>query len=181
MQWETFAGVEPRLAGLGRRRLGDPGLVLVGTTRADGTARISPVEPLFWGSDLWLPMMYGSSKVVDLRRDARVLVHNAVADRDGSLGEYKVRGRAVLETDPDVLRDFAAEARRQLGWLPDPSRLHVFRVDVLDVTFVRYDAATGDQFTTRWPERREYVRRATSATSVGEPEPYSDLLSTTGG
>jgi len=27
-----------------------------------------------------------------------------------------------------------------------------------------------------WPPAREFVRRATSATSVGEPEPVSGLL-----
>jgi hypothetical protein len=28
----------------------------------------------------------------------------------------------------------------------------------------------------RWPAGDEYVRRATSPTSVGDPEPFSDLL-----
>ena len=55
-------------------------------------------------------------------------------------------------------------------------RVHLFRVDVADVTYIRYDEPTGDQYVTRWPQSREYVRRGTSATSVGRPEPPEDLL-----
>jgi hypothetical protein len=44
-----------------------------------------------------------------------------------------------------------------------------------EVTFIRWDPATNDQFVTRWPRRLEFVRR-TSATSVGGPEPRSELL-----
>jgi hypothetical protein len=59
MHWNQFAREQPGLAALGQRRLGQqrlggPGVVLVGTVGADGTARISPVEPLFWEDDLWL-------------------------------------------------------------------------------------------------------------------------------
>lgn len=60
MHWSRFPVEEPRFAALGRERLGDPGVVLVGTVRADGTPRISPVEPLFWKDDLWLSMLWGS-------------------------------------------------------------------------------------------------------------------------
>lgn len=176
MHWDSFATQQPRFAELGRRRLGNPGVVLVGTTRLDGTPRVSPVEPLFWEQDLWLSMMWGSRKAADLDRDPRILVHSTVPDRDGTLGEYKVRGQAVAETNLGVQRGFADEAQRQVGWWPDPGSFHLFWVDVGDVTFVRYDQATGDQFTSRWPEGIEFVRRGTSATTVGDPEPYADLL-----
>jgi hypothetical protein len=49
-------------------------------------------------------------------------------------------------------------------------------VDVEDITFIHWDDATNDQFVTRWPEGLEFVRRGTSATSQGPPEPISDLL-----
>jgi hypothetical protein len=41
---------------------------------------------------------------------------------------------------------------------------------------MRYDNATGDQFTAMWPPGREFVRRGTSATVVGAPEQFSDLI-----
>jgi hypothetical protein len=42
-------------------------------------------------------------------------------------------------------------------------------VDVDSVSLVRYEQ-TGDQHVMLWPQRRRFVRRLTSATSVGEPE-----------
>jgi hypothetical protein len=154
VHWDEFAEHQPRLAGLGKDRLEAPRVVLVGTIRRDGTPRLSPVEPLFWGRDLWLSMLWGSRK-------AR---------------ECKIRGRVVPEHDPIVQASYAAEVLSRLGWGPEPGRFHLFWVDVEDVTFIRYDDATGDQYMARWPAGIESVRRGTSATSVGEPEPYADLL-----
>jgi hypothetical protein len=181
MHWSRFAAEQPGLAVLGQQRLGQqrlggPGVVLVGTVRADCAPRISPVEPLFWQDDLWLSMLWGSRKAADLRRDKRVLVHSIVVSREGALGEYKLRGRAITEDDPDVQARYAAVVEEQVGWTPIPGRFHLFWIDIADVTFIRYDATTGDQFVTRWPQGIEYVRRATSPTSLGEAEPHSDLL-----
>jgi len=181
MHWVRFAEEQPDLALLGRQRLGQqrlggPGVVLVGTVRADGTARISPVEPLIWEDDLWLAMLWGSRKASDLRRDQRVLVHSIVVSREGTLGEYKLRGRAISEDKPEVQARYAAVVEEQVGWTPVPGRFHLFWIDIDDVTFIRYDDATGDQFVTRWPQNVEYVRRATSPTSLADAEPHSDLL-----
>ena len=107
MRWHEFELEQSALAELGRRRLGDPGVVLVGTIRRDGSTRISPVEPLFWHEDLWLSMGWGSRKAADLQRDARVLVHSIVTSREGTAGEYKVRGRAIAETDRAVQHGYA--------------------------------------------------------------------------
>lgn len=177
MRWSELAEDAPRLAAMGRRLLLDPGVVLVGTVRRDGTARISPVEPLLWERDLWLSMLLGSYKAADLGRDPRVLVHSIVTSREGTTGEFKVRGRALEEPALTVHEGYAQQVRERIGWSPEPGRFHLFRVEIEDVTFIRYDNATGDQFVTRWPSKREFVRRGTSATSLGEPEPYRDLLS----
>jgi hypothetical protein len=176
MRWSELIEDEPRLAELGRQRLADPGVVLVGTIRRDGTPRISPVEPLLWERDLWLSMLLGSCKAVDLRRDPRLLVHSIVTGRDGTPGEYKIRGRAVEEPARPVQEAFAEQVRDRIGWDPVPGRFHLFWVDIDDVTFIRYEDASGDQFVTRWPVKREFVRRGTSATSLGDPEPHHDLL-----
>jgi hypothetical protein len=176
MRWSEMAERAPRLAEVGRQRLQSPGVVLIGTVRGDGTARISPVEPLLWDGDLWLSMLFGSRKAADLRRDPRILVHNIVTGRDGAAGEYKLRGSAV-EAPPGPARDGYAEAvRTRLGWEPTPGRFHLFSIDIHDVTFIRYDDATGDQFVTRWPAGTEFVRRGDGGTALLEPEPYHDLL-----
>ena len=119
---------------------------------------------------------WGSRKAADLQRDARILVHSIVTSREGTEGEYKVRGHAIAELDPAVQQGYARAIHAAAGWEPQPGRFHLFRIDVHDVTFIRWDSSTNDQFVTRWPSRREFVRRGTSATSVGDPEPFSELL-----
>lgn len=176
MKWSDLMERQPRLAETGRAKLLDRGVVLVATVRRDGTPRISPVEPFVLDGDLWLSMMRGSTKARDLLRDPRILVHSVITSRDGGEGEFKVRGIARPEADLNVQERYAAAVGQALGWRPVPGEFHLFAVDIDDVTFVRYDDATGDQFVTRWPPGSEFVRRGTSATTVGPPEPHRDLL-----
>ena len=176
MRWSEMQSGQPGLAALGRRRLLEPGVVLVATIRGDGTPRISPVEPFVMDGDLWLSMMWQSRKAADLLRDPRVLVHSVVTGRDGGEGEFKIRGIAGAVQDQAVQRRYAREVAGALGWNPDPGRFHLFAVSIGEVAFIRYDDANGDQHVAMWPPAREFVRRGTSATSVGEPQPVSDII-----
>jgi Pyridoxamine 5'-phosphate oxidase len=176
MDWSEMEDGQPRLAGLGRQRLLEPGVVLVATIRGDGTPRVSPVEPLVLDGILWLSMLWQSRKAADLMRDPRILVHSVVTSRDGRAGEFKIRGTARDEHDPAVQRRYAGEVAAGLGWAPEPGRFHLFAVSIEEVTFISYDDATGDQHVAMWPPAREYIRRGTSATSVGGPEPVSDII-----
>jgi hypothetical protein len=176
MHWSEIEQTQHRLARLGHQRLIEPGVVLVATIRRDGTARLSPVEPLVMDGDLWLSMMQGSAKARDLLRDPRVLVHSIVTSREGADGEFKVRGTARAQDDPGVQRRYADTVASSLGWHPTPGRFHLFAIDISQVSFISYDTGSGDQHVATWPPGREYIRRATSATSVGDPEPVSDLL-----
>jgi hypothetical protein len=169
-------GSQPRLAALGRRRLLEPGVVLVATIRSDGTPRVSPVEPFVLDGILWLSMLWQSRKAADLARDRRVLVHSVVASRDGGDGEFKIRGTARAEPDLGIQRRYAGQAAASLGWKPEPGRFHLFAVSIEEVTFICYDDTTGDQHVAMWPPGREFIRRGTSATSVGEPESLSDII-----
>ena len=175
MEWAEFESEQPDLAGVGRRLLLDPGVVLVATIRADGTPRLSPVEPLVWNGSLWLSMGWQSRKAQDLFRDSRVLVHNIVTDRVGTGGEFKVRGTAHADTNRDTEVGYAAAMKAHAGWDPEPGKFHLFHVDVEDVTFIRWDPATNDQYVARWPSGDEYVRRGTSSTSLGSPEPSASV------
>src|SRR5690349_12262675 len=176
MRWSEIEDGQRGLAELGRRRLIEPGVVLVGTIRSDGTPRISPVEPFLLDGVLMLAMMWGSTKAADLVRDPRILVHSIVVGRDGGEGEFKIRGTARVADDPAVQRRYAASVSASLGWSPEPGRFHLFAVDVEDVTFIRYDRPTGDQHVVMWPPGTEFIRRATSATSVGDPQPIRQIL-----
>jgi Pyridoxamine 5'-phosphate oxidase len=176
MQWSELERRQPRLAEIGRQRLLEPGVVLVATVRRDGAARLSPVEPLLLDGELWLCMLWGSTKAADLGRDPRVLVHSIITSRNGGEGEFKVRGRAHPVEDLAIQRRYAATVTARLGWRPVPGRFHLFTVELHEVTFIRYDDATGDQYVVRWPQGREFVRRGTSATSLGDPQPRTDIL-----
>jgi hypothetical protein len=175
MRWQQLVDEQPRLAERARERLVEPGVVLVATIRRDGTPRVSPVEPFVLDGGLWLSMLWGSHKAADLVRDPRVLVHSVVTGRDGGDGEVKVRGRVRVEDDPGVQRAYADAVSTELGWSPVVGRFHLFEVIVEEVASLRY-GERGDQHVALWPSGREFVRRGTSATSVGEPEPVHELL-----
>lgn len=114
-------------------------------------------------------------KAKGLRRDPRILVHGIVTSREGTTGEYKLRGRAVAEPDPQVQQQYAQTVTERLGWEPEVGRFHLFWADLTDITFIRWDNATNDQYVTRWSGNQEFLR-GTSATSNGPPEPYAELL-----
>jgi len=118
MRWSDIEHAQPRLAGLARERLIGPGVVLVATIRRDGTPRLSPVEPYVLDGDLWLSMMWQSAKAQDLLRDPRILVHGAIASRDGAAGELKIRGTARSEHDQPIQRRYADAVAADLGWNP---------------------------------------------------------------
>jgi hypothetical protein len=176
MKWSELERRQPRLADVGRQRLLDPGVVLVATIRRDGTPRLSPVEPFVLDGDLWLSMLWRSAKAADLLRDPRILVHGVVTSRNGEEGEFKLRGQARNEEDGSVQRRYADAVGQALGWKPEPGHFHLFAVGIDELSYLRYDDPTGDQYVTQWPPGREYVRRGTTATSLGEPEPHPGIL-----
>jgi hypothetical protein len=176
MRWSQMTTRQPRLGQLAEERLLAPGVVLVASIRRDGTPRLSPVEPFVLDGTLWLSMLWESRKAADLIRDPRILVHSVITNRDGGEGEFKIRGIARPEHDPQVQRQYADAVAATLGWKPEPGRFHLFDIDIENVVYIRYDDATGDQHVASWPPGREFIRRGTSATSVGAPEPVSDLI-----
>jgi hypothetical protein len=92
MRWNEFKRAAPDMARLGQERFDNWGLVLVGTTRRDGTARISPTEPLILAGELYLSMMWRSTQAMDLARDPRLLIQSIVDNRVNKWGDFKLRG-----------------------------------------------------------------------------------------
>jgi hypothetical protein len=176
MRWSELERAQPGLAGLGQERLVAPGVLLVATVRRDGTPRLSPVEPYVLDGELWLSMLWQSRKAADLLRDPRILVHSIITNRDGGEGEFKIRGTARAEDDPEVRRRYAEAVTADLGWTPTPGRFHLFAVSLDQVTFIRYDNATGDQHVAMWPPAREFIRRGSGGTSLREAEPVGDII-----
>lgn len=91
MKWSAIAASEPALGAVVSGRLIGPGVLLVGTIRRDGSARISGAEPLVMDGDVWLSMMRTSAKAIDLARDPRILLHSIVTGPEPA-AEVKIRG-----------------------------------------------------------------------------------------
>jgi hypothetical protein len=148
-------------------RLRRAGIGLLGTIRADGSPRVSPIEVSLHDDRLWLGMMPGSMKLLDVVRDPRVALLTPVADRDDLGGEGKLFGHLVPVADPTqaeaVLRAHAEAA----GF--DPEAVAGSPLFELLVTGAAWQHVDGDTFVTRsWrPGGPVLVRRRAGAT--GEP------------
>lgn len=175
MNWSELTKRQPALATVAYEKLIKPGVLLVGTTRRDGTARISGVEPLLMDGDLYLSMMRTSTKAHDLQRDSRILLHSVVTGPEPA-AEIKVRGSVRRENDRAVHERYAAAVASQIGWQPVVGEFTLVAVGIDEVSYVSYDADNGAQHVARWPAGIEYVRAATTPTSLGPPEPVQRLL-----
>ncbi len=148
MNWDAFAGAAPELAALGRERFEKAEVLLLGTIRRDGSPRISPCEFLFFDRELMLGMMWQSKKALDLLRDPRCVIHSAVLSKEGTEGEFKLRGRAVNVADPEARERYGSAVFEKTGWRP-PEPYHLFSVDIEQASFVQY-SGKGDQTVVRW-------------------------------
>jgi hypothetical protein len=138
MRWDEFEKACPELATLARERFVKDELVLVGSVRADGSPRISPVEPDFATGRLFVSMMWRSRKALDLLRDPRLVVHSVTANREGTDGDVKISGRIVDEQDAEVRAAFRDAIRGRIDWAPDEPNYHCFSVDVDRAGFIRF-------------------------------------------
>lgn len=92
--WSQFEEAAPEIAAAGRRRLVGPDGVALGflaTVSADGVPHLSPVCPIFAGSDLYLSAGAHTPKAGDLRASGRYVLHAALGANDE---EFQIAGRA---------------------------------------------------------------------------------------
>jgi hypothetical protein len=146
MIWHEFEDAAPELAELGRRRFEATHVALLGTIRKGGAPRISPIEPYLVLDHLLLGMLPGSHKAHDLSRDPRCILHSSVSDVNGSEGEFKLDGRAVLVTDPALHHgDYEA------WWTAeDASPSRVFSLDIASAAHIAWDLKRGEMTVRRW-------------------------------
>jgi pyridoxamine 5'-phosphate oxidase-like protein len=131
--WREFEAAAPELAGAARALFDAHRHKLLATLRRDGSPRISGIEATFADGELWLGMMPGSRKALDLRRDPRLALHSASIDPPDDptdwAGDAKLAGRAVEVDDPDRLA--------RLGAGEEAGEAHLFRVEVTEVVHTR--------------------------------------------
>ncbi|MDT0458097.1 pyridoxamine 5'-phosphate oxidase family protein [Streptomyces sp. DSM 41527] len=117
----------PEFARRVRERFGAYRHHVLATLRKDGGPRLTGLEADFRYGELWLGMMVGSRKALDLRRDPRFSLHaNPGPGTDLSGGDVRVSGRAVEVTDPGVVARYAAAVK-------PPERFHLFRAELTEV------------------------------------------------
>jgi hypothetical protein len=175
MRWSEFAAQQQVLAAAAHDQLIKPGVVLVGTIRRDGSARISGVEPLIMDGEMWLSMMPASAKARDLYRDPRILLHSIVTSPSPK-AEIMIRGTVRAGTGDDIQRRYAAAVQAHLGWQPVPGEFALFAMDINDVTYIGHDAGGNAQHVARWPTGEEYLRPSLTPTTLGPPRPIRRLL-----
>ena len=134
--WSTFVETEPELAGRVRARFDAHLHHLLATLRRDGSPRLSGTETNFLLGELWLGMMLGSLKALDLRRDPRYALHSAPIDPEMADGDAKLAGRAVEVTDQATFQR-VADALAAGKEMPPPGDYHLFRLDVSEASVVR--------------------------------------------
>jgi hypothetical protein len=146
MIWREFEVAAPELAELGRRRFEATHVALLGTIRKDGSPRISPIEPYLVLDHLLLGVLPGSHKALDLSRDSRCTLHSSVSDVNGSEGEFKLDGRALIVTDPALLHgDYGA------WWTAkDASPSRVLSFDIASAAHIAWDLKRGEMTVRRW-------------------------------
>lgn len=114
--WEEFTLEAPRISEVFVRRHAATGnLCFLATLRADGSPRISPMEPMLFEGRLVLVGMPGTLKFRDLGRDPRFSLHTATVDPYVGDGDAKLWGEVVNERDPGVHGRFAESLFSQTG------------------------------------------------------------------
>ena len=149
--WTELEAAAPELARPARLRFTEARVALLGSIRADGAPRISPVEPYFFGGHLIFGSMGWSGKTRDLLRDSRCVLHSPVSSPDGREIEVKIHGD-VSECD-DRVREECRE-----GWwikLP-PSSARIFTLDIREAVLVGWDPEGGRMEVKSWTPRTGY-------------------------
>ena len=136
--WSDLAAAAPDLAAAVQARFEATGLGFLATLRADGSPRISGLEPFFWDGEVWLGMMPDSLKWKDVVRDPRVALHAATVDKEVKEGDAKVAGRCVPVTDTERHAAFTAAFLERTGYDPGAfGEFPLFTLDVAEAVFTK--------------------------------------------
>lgn len=100
--WQEFCAHVPEFAERVQNRFNAFAQHILATVSPDGSPRVSGTE-LFWvRGNLIFGVPQRSRKASDLARDLRVAIHSNPGDGSMSEGDFKLNGRAVKLTEPDL-------------------------------------------------------------------------------
>src|SRR6478672_6312788 len=148
MSWGNLEASAPEIARLGRERLDQARVALLGTLRKDGSPRISPVEPYLSQGHLLCGAMSWSLKTRDLLHDPRCALHSAITAPDSGEAEFKIYGRAI-ET-PTEIREGCSDG----WWQAQPSGAAVvFALSIEQATLIEWNLPHSQMVVRRWSIR----------------------------
>ncbi|MDN3024557.1 pyridoxamine 5'-phosphate oxidase family protein [Streptomyces sp. S.PB5] len=133
--WAAFSTAEPDLAKQVEERFGAFTHHTLATLRKDGSPRTSGLEIRFLNGELWLGMMAGSAKVLDLLRDPRFALQANPGEGQGmGGGDVRISGRAIEVVDAKTKGGYVEEVE-------PPEPFHLFRTELTEVvrTYVEDD------------------------------------------
>ncbi|MEU5632028.1 pyridoxamine 5'-phosphate oxidase family protein [Streptomyces rishiriensis] len=133
--WSVFTEAEPEFAKTAEDRFGAFTHHVLATLRKDGSPRTSGVEVRFLAGELWLGMMPGSLKALDLRRDPRFCLQANPGEGTGmGGGDVRIAGRAIEVADGEAKAAYVKEVE-------PPQPFHLFRTELTEVvrTYVEGD------------------------------------------
>ncbi|MEV0252465.1 pyridoxamine 5'-phosphate oxidase family protein [Nocardia sp. NPDC050712] len=106
--WSEFVQEAPKIAAVFERRHQATGhLCMLATVRADGSPRISPIEPRVFEGMLVLAGMPNTTKFKDLERDPHFCLHTATVDPMVGDGDAKLFGTVTDLPDKRLHERFA--------------------------------------------------------------------------
>ncbi|MGH8868400.1 MAG: pyridoxamine 5'-phosphate oxidase family protein [Actinomycetes bacterium] len=145
--WGSLAHDEPDFARRVRAVFDVRKHKTLATLRRDGSPRISGIEVAFIDDELWLGMMSGSVKALDLLREPRLALHSPTVDPPEDTpgdwaGEAKIAGLGVEVSDP-----------------PQTDGSHRFRVDITEVALTRVGDPADHLVIESWHPDRGLERR----------------------
>ncbi|MDQ6778077.1 MAG: pyridoxamine 5'-phosphate oxidase family protein [Actinomycetota bacterium] len=150
--WKDVFAAEPALADQVRRTFAVRKHATLATLRRDGSPRISGTEVEFndEAGEIYLGMMPGSLKALDLRRDPRLALHCPTVDTPQDdqgqwLGDGKIAGVAVEVSDPARV-----------------DQAHRFRVEVTEVVLTTVGTPADHLLIQHWHPRRGLQRQKRS-------------------
>ena len=135
--WGEFFRSEPEFARFVRARFDSHKHKMLATLRKDGSPRISGIEATFANGQLWLGMMPGSLKALDLRRDPRLALHSASLEPEMPSGDAKITGRGIEHRGNDTKAQFAGAVKDATGQEVPPGPFHLFSVDIEEAVLIR--------------------------------------------
>lgn len=166
--WNSFERDEPELSARARSIISATTNCVLATIRADGSPRISGIDPFFREADLWIGSMPGSRKGADLQRDPRLALHGIPWESrkvtegatDPGDGDVKITGRAVLLGDDEASARILGEYFAELGveQPPDGGDLYTIDLETVVVITVEDDQLVIDRWSAA--DGRKVVRRS---------------------